>query len=133
MRILIADHQPATRLALKILLNEEPSLEVVGEAGDGQELLAQLSITRPDLVLLDWELPGESAASLLPVLRQHDGQPRVVVLSGRPEAETAAHAAGVDAFVSKGDPPRRLLQAIEAVRREVQSLPGWSPFGPRPG
>jgi DNA-binding NarL/FixJ family response regulator len=126
MRVLIADRHAATRSALRILLKEEPGLNVVGEAADGQELLAQLDATRPDIVVLDWELPGKPAAILVPALHITDGRPSVVILGGRPELAQAALAAGADAFVSKGDPPQRLLETIHAIELEGgrESRPG---------
>jgi DNA-binding NarL/FixJ family response regulator len=126
MRVLIADRHAATRSALTILLKEEPGLNVVGEAADGRELLAQVDVTRPDIVVLDWELPGEAAAVLVPALRVADGRPSVVILGGRPELARAALAAGADSFVSKGDPPQRLLDTIHAIELEGgrESQPG---------
>lgn len=112
MRILIADDQAKVRFALRILLERQPGLEVIGEAANGQDLLAKTSTLRPDLVLLAWELPG-NCPGCLPA-RLHEAHPdlAVIALSGRPEAHGAALTAGVDAFVSKGDPPERLLAAI---------------------
>jgi DNA-binding NarL/FixJ family response regulator len=64
-------------------------------------------------VLLDWELPGLQAAnSLLPALRALCPRLSVIALSGKPEARRAALAAGADGFVSKGDPPERLMAAV---------------------
>lgn len=116
MRILIADRQMATRSALGMLLGEEPSFKVVGEAADGRELLTQLDVTCPDLVLLEWELPGGPAVGLLDILQGHHSRPCVMVISGRPELKQAALAAGADVFVSKGDPPKQLVDAIHAIR-----------------
>lgn len=125
MRLLIADRQAATRSALKILLREEPGLDVVGEAADSQELLALAESHRPDIVLLDWDLPGQPVAHLLAALRGLNSRPSVVILSGRPELEPTARAAGADAFVSMGDPPRRLLAALHAIptQRDCEQCP----------
>ena len=112
MRVLLADDQAKVRSALRLLLEQQPELEVVGEAAEVGGLLAQVRAIRPDLVLLDWELPGLQTVSLLPALRDLCPHLRVVALSGRPEARQAALDAGVDAFVSKGDPPERLLAAV---------------------
>jgi DNA-binding NarL/FixJ family response regulator len=94
------------------LLERQPGFEVVGEARSGRDLREQISPTRPDLVLLDWELPGERALDTLSNLRTMYPDLRVIALSGRPEARQAALQAGVDAFVSKADPPEHLLAAI---------------------
>ncbi len=116
MYILIADDQPKVRSALRLLLEQEPGLSVIGESTDAQALLAQVTATCPDLVLLDWELPGiQSRSNLIVTLRALCPRLRVVVLSGRPEMRDAALAAGADAFVSKGDPPEGLLAILRAV------------------
>jgi DNA-binding NarL/FixJ family response regulator len=112
MRILLADDQPRVKYALRVLLELQPGVQVVGEAVDAQNLLAETRANCPDLVLLDWELPGLVALDSLPALRRIRPGLRVVALSGRPEARQAALAAGVDAFVSKMEPPDRLLELI---------------------
>jgi DNA-binding NarL/FixJ family response regulator len=125
MRVLIADDQPQVRSALRLLLNHEQGVRVVGEAGDAEQALELAAAQRPDLVLLDWELPGQgtlipatgSPERLLPALRTCCPRAKVVALSGRPEARQAALAAGADAFVSKGDPPERLLAAVDGCMR----------------
>ena len=113
--ILIADDQPQVRRALRLLLEQELGANVVGEAGETKALLAQAATTHPDLVLLDWGLPGMAAEDLLIALRQTCTELTVIVLSGQPEAEESALAAGADAFVSKADPPEKLLAAICAT------------------
>ena len=113
MRILLADDQPKVRLALRALLEQQPGLKVVGEAVNADDLLTQTEESCPDLVLLDWELPGPAAVDLLSDLRSACPDLVVIALSGRVTAGRAALAAGADAFVSKGDPPERLLAAID--------------------
>lgn len=113
MRVLLADGQTKVRFALRVLLERQPGFEVVGEAVEAKELLLQTAETRPDLVLLGWELPGMEKIDVLPALRRVCPDLVVIALSGRPEAHRAALDAGADAFVSKGDPPERLLAAIE--------------------
>jgi len=97
---------------LSALLGQQSGLEVVGEAADAPGLLAQVEVACPDLILLDWGLLGQPAADLLPTLRKLYPDLYVIALSGRPEAHQVAVAAGADAFVSKTDPPERLLAAI---------------------
>ncbi len=112
MRILLADAQPRVRFALRVLLEQQPGMQVVGESDDAEGLLVQIRATHPDLVLLGWELPGLAALDSLSVLREVPPGPAVIALSGRPEVRFAALSAGADAFVSKGDPPERLLETI---------------------
>jgi DNA-binding NarL/FixJ family response regulator len=114
MRILLADDQARVRFALRVLLEHQPGLAVVGEATSGRDLVDQINATRPDALLLDWELPGLAAMRAVPSLRRAYPCLVVIALSGRSEARQAAAAAGANAFVSKTDPPECLLAAIAA-------------------
>jgi len=113
MRIVVADEQPKVRFALRVLLERQEGLKVVGETGNAQELLGLLEKRRPDMLLLGWELPGLAQNESLEVLRAARPGLFVIALSGIPEARQAALKAGADAFVSKADPPERLLAAID--------------------
>ena len=124
MRVLLADDQSEVRSALRLLLEQNPDVEVVGEAARTDDLLAQVMASCPGacgecensvgyVVLLDWELAHRDAAELPRSLRSLCPYLSVVALSGRPEARQAALAAGADAFVSKVDAPERLLAVID--------------------
>jgi DNA-binding NarL/FixJ family response regulator len=89
---------------------------VVGEATDSKELLAQAEAVCPDLVLIDWDLPGMATVDLLPALQKICPDLQVIALSGRPDVEQAALTAGAQAFVNKADPPEQLLVAIQSVK-----------------
>ena len=114
MRILLADDQPEVRFALRVLLEQQPGLQVTGEAATVRDLLVQIEMACCDLVLLDWDLPDLKLVGSPSALRKDRPHLTVIALSGRPEARRAALAAGADAFVSKADPPERLLEAIYA-------------------
>jgi DNA-binding NarL/FixJ family response regulator len=120
MRILLADHESNVRYGLRVLLEERSEFEVVGEAVDAEDLLAQIEASCPDLVLLSWELPGLAGADLLPALRSVCDDLYVIVLSGRPEARQAILGAGANAFVSKAGPPERLLAAIASAEHAIE-------------
>lgn len=111
MRVLIADDQPDVRYAYRVLLGNQPDMEIVGEAIDARELIIKSEDTYPDVVLLDWELPGLSVDGLNH-LRQLSQSLIIIALSGRSEVSRAALAVGADAFVSKVEPPERLLMVI---------------------
>jgi len=117
-RILIAEHQAVARSALKGFLQGQPGLDVVGEAADSHELLAGLKAACPDLVLLDWDLPGEPGAVLISFPRQADCLTPIIVLGVRPESAPEAMDAGANAFVYKGDGPTQLLAVIRSVLME---------------
>ena len=115
MRVLIADDEPRVRSALRLLLRQYPGIAIAGEA-DNVELALELTARqRPDLVLLDWELSGRNGATVLKRLRAARQDMLVIALSGRPEARRVALDAGVDAFVSKGDPPEQLLSTLQTT------------------
>ena len=115
MRVILADDQAKVRSALRLLLEHQPDVEILGEAVDTTGLLDWAKAACPDLVLLDWELPGLPATALLPRLYDYCPALRVIALSSRPGVCQAALSAGADAFVSKGDPPERLLMAVDEV------------------
>src|SRR4051794_34436376 len=114
MRVLLADDQADVRSALRFLLEQESGIHVVGEVAEVAALVAQNEPTQPDFVLLDWELPGAQSIDLLLALRAPYRSTIVIAISSRPEARQQALAAGADAFVSKGEPPDRLLATLSA-------------------
>jgi two-component system response regulator DesR len=115
LRVFLADDQAKIRWALRTFLQEEPRLILVGETSEAEALLALVEATHPDLLLLDWELPGRPIIELLCALQTLDSQLKVIVLSSQPEAQQAALAAGVAGFVSKNDPPEQLLTTLHAL------------------
>ena len=119
MDIVLASQEQDLRLALEMLFREQPGVYVVGTASHADALLALIQSTCPDLVLLDWDLPGQSLAEVLAQVQNVDCIPKVIVLSEDAEAREAALAAGADAFVVKGDPPKQILVAF----RQVSSQP----------
>lgn len=130
MRILLADNQTRVRFALRTLLQQQPGIEVTAEAGDAAALLQRVAATCPDLVLLDWGLPGLEPAALMAALRQLCPDLRVIVLSGRPEVEGQAMALGADAFVSKSFPPEKLLAVIGWLQAQSGHSAALMPLAP---
>jgi len=119
MRILLADDQKEVRSALKILLEQQVGFSIVGEAAEMRSLITQVGEISPDLILLDWELGNLRVADIIPMLRVISPGLKIVALSGRPEASKAALGAGVNAFVSKGDEPEKLLEAIRDISKSL--------------
>lgn len=120
MEIILADSHDQVRFALRVLLSRQPGLQVVGEAADGAKLLALARAATADLVLVDWELPGLAAVGGLAAIHCACPALRIVVLSSQPGARQATVENGGDAFVSKGEPPDRLL----AVIRQYDQIAG---------
>jgi DNA-binding response OmpR family regulator len=112
MHILIADDQPHVRSALRLLLTQKAGVSEVDEAASMQHVRSATSAKQPDLILLDWKLVGQTAASQIAHLRSLRAGLVVIALSGRPEAQHMSLTAGADAFISKGDPPEQLLALL---------------------
>lgn len=121
MRVLIADGQAWLRSAVRLLLEQATNVETVGEVGDAQNLFLKVKAAVPDLVLLDWELPGLRTTTPPTEFIQslHAVHPylQIIALSGHPEAARASLAAGADAFVSKAEPPEHLLKALQQAQQ----------------
>jgi DNA-binding NarL/FixJ family response regulator len=114
-RVLLVDDQAKVRSALRLLLEQEPDLKVVGETAGVTHLTAQIAELHPDLILLDWELRHTPHNGLMSALRSLFPDVKVVALSARPEARRAALEAGADAFVSKVDGPKALLTTLHDI------------------
>lgn len=116
-RVLLADDQQKVRSALRLLIEQESAFCVVAEAQGAEEMLRQLVHASPDIMLLDWELPGlPTDGHKLEAVRALAPRLRVIALSGKPEAHQEALREGVDYFVSKSEPPEVLLKALYSVR-----------------
>lgn len=112
MEVLLADDEQKVLSAIRLLLEQDRQMTIVGEAVDAGELMIQLQSRCPDVLLLDWELPGLSTSRFWDEIRVCCPGLVIVALSGRAEARRNALAAGADLFVSKAEPPDRLLSAL---------------------
>jgi two-component system response regulator DesR len=117
IRILLAEDQGMVRGALAALLNLEPDIEVVGQVGDGTEVVAEALRTEPDVALLDIEMPGLDGLSAAEALRAARPDCRVLILTtfGRPGYLRRAMDAGVGGFLVKDGPVEELAHAIRRV------------------
>jgi DNA-binding NarL/FixJ family response regulator len=116
MRLFIADADRQLRVGLQILLHQQPGMQVIGMAVNANGLLDQVKACEPDVLLLDWRLPGIPVTELIAHLRTLNSPPKVIVLSIRSEKKSAAKAAGADAFFSKNRPPDELLEHLRTIR-----------------
>jgi DNA-binding NarL/FixJ family response regulator len=122
LRVILADDQPKVRSALKLVLEQTPESCVVGEVADAEGLLSQAAGTCPDLVLLDWGLPG-LVDNILASLQDICPHVQLIALSSQPEARQPALAGGVDVFINKAEPPEKLLSAIRECF--LKQKPRW--------
>ena len=114
MRVLLADDEPKVRSALRLILEQLKEVESVVEVNDAESLANRLQDTTPDLLLVDWELPGLQLGTSFYEMRRR-APLKVIVLSGRCPAPQAAISSGADACVSKCEPPDRLFATLRAM------------------
>jgi DNA-binding NarL/FixJ family response regulator len=115
--VFLVDDQAMVRAGFRMLVESQPDLTVVGEAGDGEEALDQLAHTPADVVLMDVRMPRVDGVEATRRLRERAGAPRVVVLTtfDLDEYAFAALRAGAAAFLLKDARPEDLLAAIRTV------------------
>ena len=128
IRVALVDEQQLVRSGLGMLINSQPDLDVVAEAGNGIEALQALSATTADVVLMDVRMPGmDGIEATRRILEQAATQPtgsqraevKIVVLTtfDLDEYALAAIQAGASGFLLKDAPPEELLEAIRTVYR----------------
>ncbi len=119
IRVVLADDQHLVRGALAALLNLEPDIEVVGETGRGDTVVDLVRQVRPDVVLLDIEMPGLDGLAAAAALTSTWAAARVLVLTtfGRPGYLRRAMEAGALGFVVKDAPSDQLADAVRRVAR----------------
>ena len=117
IKVGIVDDDPLVRSALGLMLGGQADIEVVGEATDGQEALALVRTSAPDVVLMDIRMPRINGLEATRRLMSEPQKPRVIVLTtfGADEYVVDALGAGADGFLLKDTPPPEIVAAIRAV------------------
>jgi DNA-binding NarL/FixJ family response regulator len=115
IQILIVDDQPRARQSLRALLSTWSPAGEVREAADGKEAVQLVRVRQPDVVLMDIRMPEMDGVQATRVIKACWPQVRVMVLTLYGECEAEALAAGADAFIGKGEPPDRLLDALSSL------------------
>ena len=123
MRIFIADADKELRLALQMLLHQQAGMHVTGVAVHSKGLVAQIAASEPDVLLLDWALPGQPIADLLADLDKLEPRPKLVVMAVQPEVEQPALAAGADVFAGKNVPLSKLVAMLHTMQQTTTEDP----------
>jgi len=120
-RAFLADAQTDERSALRLIL-QDLNMQVVGEAADWQTVLALAPATRPDLVVVDWELVADESGAALPKLRESCPAAVVIVLISRLDPRhQAALSAGADTFISKSETSMRVAERLRDAVASISS------------
>ena len=147
LRVLLVDDQAMVRVGFRLILESEPGIVVVGEADDGGQAVALASTLRPDVILMDIQMPtldGLEATRRILAKPAADA-PRVLILTTfeRDEYVFAALRAGASGFLLKNAPPEDLIEAVRVVaagdallapsvtRRIIEELVRRAPAAPR--
>jgi DNA-binding NarL/FixJ family response regulator len=119
VRVLLVDDQPLLRKGFRMILEAEPDLEVVGEAGDGTTAVALTREHEPDVVLMDVRMPGMDGIEATERIVVGGSRARILILTtfDLDEYAFAGLRAGASGFLLKDVPPQELLQAIRTVAR----------------
>jgi DNA-binding NarL/FixJ family response regulator len=115
MRILIADDQERTRHSLKALLATSLPEPEIWEAGSGSEAMRLAEDVQPHLVVMDVRMPEIDGLAATRGIKSRWPETKILVLSMYPGYREKARAAGADFFMSKGEPPERLLSALSEL------------------
>ncbi|MFI7640247.1 BTAD domain-containing putative transcriptional regulator [Nonomuraea sp. NPDC049400] len=117
LRVLVADDQALVRTGVRAMLAGEPGVTLAGEAADGEEAIARVAETRPDVVLLDIQMPRLDGLAAARRILAEDRPPKVIMMTtfGSDENLHAALRAGVSGFLLKTSAPEQFLAAIRAA------------------
>ena len=116
IRILIADDHPVFRFGLRALLNAMPDTAVVGEVTTGEEAIALAGSVRPDVILMDINMPGVNGIEATRRIRETNPDIRILIVTMlEDDSVFAAMRAGARGYVVKGAEPSEILRAIRAV------------------
>jgi two-component system response regulator NreC len=132
VRVLIADDHAVLRAGLRMLLEAQNDIEVVGEAGDGSEVSRKARELRPDVVLLDLSMPGPPSGVVIQQVLRACPETRVLILTMHDDSAylAAAISAGAFGYVAKKVADSELLSAIRAVHAGRRFVDVAGPSGP---
>jgi len=119
LRIFIADDHAIVRQGFRLILNQEPDMEVIGEAGSGAETLRAINELKPDVIVLDVAMPEMNGVEVTRRIMESDPEARVIMLSMHKDAVYVRETlrAGARGYLLKDSIDHDLLRAVRAVAR----------------
>lgn len=124
IRVLLADDHPVLRDGIRMVLEQEPDMVVVGQADSGNDALRLAEEERPDVLLLDMELPGLTGVEVARRLRKAKSSVRVLALSAHADAHYVRGLleSGAAGYLTKEEAPAVIVEAVRGVARGEE---GW--------
>jgi DNA-binding NarL/FixJ family response regulator len=124
IRVLLADDHTVVRRGIRNMLEQEPDIDVVGEAGDGEEALQLTEVLAPDVLLLDVEMPGLSGVEVTRRLHARKSPVKILALSAYDDRQYTLGllANGAAGYLTKEEDPRTIVAAVRGVGRGEE---GW--------
>ncbi len=125
VRILLADRQSLFRDAVRSVLQAEADLQVVAEASDGVQAVAEAERTRPDVVVLDANLPNGDGLRTAAIFKERVRDCRVLLINSEPDEEALGDAieVGASGFLARTSPISELIEAVRALHRGETAIP----------
>ena len=119
VRVLIVDDHDIVRAGIRMLLDAQPDMAVVGEASDGKEAIEMAGSMKPDVVLMDISMPGTTGIEATRAIKKANSRIEIVGLTMHAEDRYSFQLlqAGASGYVVKGAAPRELLEAVRAASR----------------
>ena len=126
IRVILVDDEASVRKGVRLRLELEPDIEVVGEAADGPAAIDLVGLARPAVAVIDVEMPGQDGMAATAAIRSMAPGTYVVILSIHDDDRTQARAlaAGAAAFVSKTSIDGALVESIRRAAQSAQETPG---------
>ena len=117
IRVVLVDDHAVVRSGLRLLLEKQDDIEVVGEAGNAKDAIFRARALKPDVILLDVVMPGESGIEVLPKLLKETPETRVLLLSMQddPSYVREAFAAGASGYVLKEAADEEVVSAVREI------------------
>jgi DNA-binding NarL/FixJ family response regulator len=129
--VLVCDDNETVRMLLGVIVDGSPGMRVVGEAGDGNEAIAEATRLQPDVIMLDLAMPNRSGLEALPELRLIAPDAKIIVFSGFASGIVAEEviALGAASYLEKGTRPDLIVATIQhALSRNVGHVPSAAPL-----
>lgn len=117
IKVIIADDHAVIRKGIAMFIDQTPDIEVIGEASDGDELIAMLKFEKPDVILLDIDMPSTNGISALRHIDLKHPRIKIIMLSMHPEEiyGKTSRKLGASGYVSKNSEPKEIIEAVRTV------------------